>query len=60
MLCNSCDCVFVNGHKCHELGCPESYKDQIRTCKWCGQEFEPEDSNQICCNDECYQNYRGY
>ena len=40
-MCNQCEVLVINGQLCHETGCPESYKDETRTCKWCGSEFEP-------------------
>ena len=55
--CNQCDVLYINGVKCHEAGCPEAYKDEIRVCKWCGSEFEPENKKQDFCCDECYQSY---
>jgi len=42
---------------CHEKGCPESYKDQIKECKWCGFEFQPETKNQVCCDLSCTESY---
>ena len=59
MLCNSCDCFFINGVKCHEHGCPDSWKDYVRKCKFCGCEFKPEDKNQTCCSEDCTQSYWG-
>lgn len=56
-MCNSCEVLFINGIKCHESGCPESYKDEKRTCKWCGSKFTPEDRTQQFCSDECYIDY---
>ena len=55
--CNSCEVLYINGVKCHEHGCPEAYKDEVRECKWCGQEFEPEDRNQVLCSEECAEAY---
>ena len=55
--CNSCEVLFINGVKCHETGCPEAYKDQIKECAWCGAEFTPEVKYQNCCSEDCYLNY---
>ena len=57
MLCNSCDCIFINGVKCHEHGCPDSWKDYKKECKWCGQEFKPDARDQNFCSDECAEAY---
>lgn len=51
--CDSCQVLVINGLICHETGCPESYKDDVRDCKWCGQNFKPESMHQICCDEEC-------
>lgn len=51
MICDSCDAVFINGKKCHEHGCPSKYKDEIRECKECGCDFEPESNRQTMCMD---------
>ena len=53
MLCESCDCVYINGIKCHELGCPDKWKDEVRECPWCGREFKPEYKQQEYCCDDC-------
>lgn len=49
--CDQCEVLFINGVKCHEHGCPSAYKDEIRECKDCGCDFEPESSRQTFCND---------
>ena len=59
-MCNSCEVLYINGLKCHEHGCPESWKDETRTCKWCGSKFKPDDDRQDCCDNECGAAYRGY
>ena len=53
MLCDSCDCLFINGHKCHEHGCPDAWKDQVRECAECGCEYTPEDKDQVFCSNHC-------
>ena len=55
--CNSCEVMYINGIRCHEHGCPEAYKDELRECKWCGCEFEPEDRYQNFCSEECAADY---
>lgn len=59
MLCNSCECVYINGIKCHEHGCPEAWRDHKHECKNCGIEFKPEDQYRECCSDSCYCDYWG-
>lgn len=58
--CDSCQVLYINGVKCHETGCPDAYKDELRDCKECGQEFEPQDKYQKFCCDQCYNHYCGF
>jgi predicted methyltransferase len=55
--CNSCEVLYINGIKCHETGCPDSWKDSIRKCAWCGTEFKPGYRAQTCCTDDCKDAY---
>jgi hypothetical protein len=57
--CDSCDVVVINNHICHEFGCPDKFKDEIRECKNCGCEFSPDNNNQNFCSDQCYYDYNG-
>jgi len=58
-MCESCNVLNINGQNCHEIGCPDAYRDYNRECVWCGQEFLPDDPYQIYCSDDCYmaENY---
>jgi hypothetical protein len=56
-MCDSCQAVKINGVLCHEAGCPDKWKNTVRECKWCGNEFTPEDRQQAFCNSECYCNF---
>ena len=56
-MCASCETMTVNGVLCHEIGCPDAYKDTKRECAWCGQEFVPGGRGQRCCSDECDEAY---
>ena len=56
-MCNSCEALMINGVLCHETGCPEAWKDYVRECKWCGQEFKPEEKWQKCCSEDCAEAY---
>jgi len=56
-MCSSCEVLTINGVLCHELGCPDAWRDYTRECKWCGTEFTPEDKHQDCCSHSCTMNY---
>jgi len=56
-MCNSCEALMINGIYCHETGCPEAWKDYQRECKWCGQDFKPEEEHQDCCSIDCSESY---
>jgi hypothetical protein len=47
----------INGKRCHEQGCPESWKDEKKECKWCGNKFVPEQIDQKFCDDDCAEAY---
>jgi len=53
MKCPSCEVVNINGVSCHEIGCPDAWKDQMVECDWCGEEFKPEYRGQKYCCDSC-------
>ena len=55
--CPSCSLIRINGVICHEIGCPDAWRDRKRECKWCGTEFVPEERHQSTCSEECYQSY---
>jgi len=57
MLCDSCDACYIQGVKCHEHGCPDAWKDEVRECKWCGTEFTPTEGYQDYCSEECAIDY---
>jgi len=56
-MCENCNVLNINGINCHELGCPDAWKDYKKECKWCGSEFIPEDKDQEFCNDVCIEEY---
>ena len=56
-MCKSCEALMINGVYCHEIGCPDSWKDYARNCRWCGEEFIPEDVNQVLCSEDCGISY---
>lgn len=47
----------INGVRCHEAGCPDAWRDQIRECLFCGTEFNPEVRSQTCCDEGCADAY---
>lgn len=56
-MCDSCEALRINGVLCHELGCPDAWKNAIRTCKWCGRDFKPEFRGQEFCQEDCNEAY---
>ena len=48
-MCDSCEALMIQGVHCHEIGCPDAWKDQVRECKWCGDNFIPEERYQVYC-----------
>jgi len=59
-MCSSCEVLYINGVKCHETGCPEAWKDYLRSCKWCGEDFKPEEKGQDCCSHSCTVAYHNF
>lgn len=57
MLCWGCDALYINGVKCHEQGCSEAWRDEVRECKWCGSQFKPGSREQRFCDDSCAESY---
>jgi len=51
--CDGCSPAMINGHLCHELGCPDKWRDSTTECKWCGTEFQPQWDGQEFCDDNC-------
>ncbi len=56
-MCDQCEVLMIQGVKCHEHGCPVAWQDEIRECRWCGSEFEPEDKHQQMCSEDCAEAY---
>ena len=57
--CPSCEAMMINGHYCHETGCPDSHLFVKRECPWCGQTFSPETREQKFCSNDCAEAYFG-
>lgn len=57
MSCRSCSVLMINGMRCHEIGCPDAWRDAEYNCAWCGSTFEPEVKTQWACSDDCAEAY---
>ena len=55
--CDQCEALMINGVYCHEIGCPEAWKDHTIKCDWCGQDFKPEFKSQKLCDTDCAESY---
>ena len=55
--CDSCEVLVINNLICHEIGCPNAWKDETKACKWCGRSFKPDDRNQEFCDSACAESY---
>jgi predicted RNA-binding Zn-ribbon protein involved in translation (DUF1610 family) len=56
--CNCCGVLVINGHVCHEISCPESWKGIEKECKWCGFPFIPKNGYQEFCCPDCEEAYQ--
>ena len=61
MKCDQCELLSINGHACHEIGCPnrnarwdEKMQGWVKQyeCSICG--FDVDEGN-VCCDHEDYQ-----
>lgn len=59
MRCNSCELLVINGIVCHEVGCPDRWRDEIRECGECGSRFKPQYSEQRFCSHSCAVAFSG-
>jgi hypothetical protein len=59
-MCDSCEVLYINHVKCHEIGCPDAWKDYKNKCDWCGTEFVPEEKGQKYCCGSCANADNGY
>lgn len=49
--CESCDPSRINSMLCHEQGCPDEWRDILRTCFECGFDFNPQERYaRVCAN----------
>lgn len=58
-MCDFCEALSINGVKCHETGCPDAWRDEVRECGWCSCEFTPENKRARFCSDDCYNSFIG-
>lgn len=62
-MCESCNAVYAQCGDLkgvvHERGCPDEWKETTAECKWCGTEFEKEESDQVLCGEDCAMAYYG-
>ncbi len=50
--CDACALVCINSIPCHEVGCPEAWRDQKKACFECGCDFLPTEGRfQRVCED---------
>jgi len=49
--CESCDSLTINGVFCHEVGCPDAWKNHPVACFQCGFDFIPEEKYDRTCPD---------
>jgi hypothetical protein len=56
-MCDSCEVLMINGVKCHEAGCPDQWKEEIRQCLWCGSNFKPVFQDTQFCDELCAESY---
>lgn len=57
--CDSCEALTINGTFCHELGCPEAWRDIPAECDECGCNFPRDHKAQRVCA-ECQEDNRAY
>ncbi len=59
ITCDQCQMLSINGHPCHETGCPNAWRHEMRRCKCCGCGFIPLERYQQLCDVECAVGYYG-
>ena len=58
-MCDQCEVLYINGVKCHEIGCPDAWRDYERSCKWCDADFMPQEQHQLTCSPSCAMAFGG-
>ena len=59
-MCQSCNEMMINGIRCHEIGCPDSWMGKEHECKECGCVFTPADKWEQFCSNQCHCAYNGF
>ena len=49
--CDGCNPSMIQGVLCHELGCPDAWRDTRKECRECGCDFYRTDRWQAQCQD---------
>lgn len=49
--CDGCQPSMINGKLCHELGCPDSWRDYTAECRECGCDFYRSERYSSICPD---------
>lgn len=50
VACSSCEALVINGHACHEHGCPNIR--EVTECPECGIEYDEREQAELCCSGE--------
>lgn len=58
-MCQSCEVLNINGMNCHEIGCPEAWRDYAIKCHECQKAFKPKEREQVCCTKRCKKIFEG-
>ncbi len=56
-MCEQCEALMIQNVLCHETGCPDIWKDEMRDCRECGMKFKPQKKYQMFCDQECLVMY---
>lgn len=51
MACDSCNMISIQGVPCHEIGCPDAWRETLVECSECGFDFHREGRYQTTCPD---------
>jgi len=60
MKCDHCAAAMINGVFCHETGCPVAWEHQTRTCRLCGDHFQPDHDRADTCPDCADHEHAGH
>lgn len=57
--CEQCDSATVNGVFVHEQGCPDTWRNEVRECRVCGEGFNPKYKLDFYCSSYCFSRQWG-